>query len=56
MARSLDVKLVKRGRLTVAVPDRRVPTLTHHEVEETLASLRRRGMPATPRPPSRRKR
>jgi hypothetical protein len=56
MAKPLDVKLVKRGPLTVAVPERRVPTLTHDEVAETLASLRCRGMPARPSAPSRRTR
>ncbi len=39
----LDVKLVKRGSLTVAVPRRRVPSLTGEAVARTLDSLRRRG-------------
>jgi AbrB family looped-hinge helix DNA binding protein len=41
----LEVKLVKRGGLTVAVPTRPAPTLTAAQVEETIASLRRRGGP-----------
>jgi AbrB family looped-hinge helix DNA binding protein len=39
----LDVKLRKRGILTVAVPSRPVPPLTQEEVATTIASLRRRG-------------
>jgi AbrB family looped-hinge helix DNA binding protein len=39
----LEVRLVKRGRLTVAVPSRPVPPLTAQEVAATVASLRRRG-------------
>jgi len=39
----LEVRLVKRGKLTVAVPARAVPPLTQAEVAETLAVLRRRG-------------
>jgi AbrB family looped-hinge helix DNA binding protein len=39
----LEVKLRKRGILTVAVPSRPVPSLTQEEVATTIASLRRRG-------------
>jgi len=39
----LDVKLVKPGRLTVAVPMRSVPALTQDEVAATLGAVRRRG-------------
>ena len=39
----LEVKLRKRGILTVAVPTRPVPPLTQEEVATTIASLRRRG-------------
>ena len=39
----LEVKLVKRGSLTVAVPKRRVPNLTGEAVKRTLDRLRRRG-------------
>lgn len=39
----LEVKLVKRGGLTVAVPTRSVPPLTDADVAETLAAVRRRG-------------
>jgi AbrB family looped-hinge helix DNA binding protein len=39
----LEVKLVKRGRLTVAVPRRSVPPLTGEVVRETVDRLRRRG-------------
>ena len=39
----LPVRLVKRGRLTVAVPARPVPPLTPDVVKATLAELRRRG-------------
>jgi hypothetical protein len=47
MRRSIKIKLVKRGRLTVAVPDRRLLPLTPDEVAETLVGLRRRGLPPT---------
>ena len=39
----LDVRLVKRGSLTVAVPRKRVPPLTPESVGQTLDRLRRRG-------------
>ena len=39
----LEVRLVKRGRLTVAVPRRSVPALTEDVVRETVDRLRRRG-------------
>ncbi len=39
----LEVKLVKRGALTVAVPRKRVPPLTGEAVRETLDRVRRRG-------------
>ena len=39
----LEVDIVKRGRLTVAVPRRPVRPLTAEEVADTVASLRRRG-------------
>jgi len=39
----LDVRLVKRGSLTVAVPRRRVSPLTAETVGDTLDRLRRRG-------------
>ncbi len=39
----LDVRIVKRGSLTVAVPRKRVPALTPEAVEQTLDRLRRRG-------------
>jgi AbrB family looped-hinge helix DNA binding protein len=42
-AAPLDVKLVKRGRLTVAVPVRPVPPLSQAEVAATMRALRRRG-------------
>jgi AbrB family looped-hinge helix DNA binding protein len=38
----LDVRLVKRGRLTVAVPRKRLPPLTDETVSKTLDRLRRR--------------
>jgi len=38
----LEVKLVKRGSLVVAVPRRRVPPLTGRAVAETRERLRRR--------------
>jgi AbrB family looped-hinge helix DNA binding protein len=40
----LEVRLVKRGRLTVAVPRKRVPNLTNETVGRTLDRLRRRGI------------
>ena len=40
----LEVRLVKRGRLTVAVPRKRVPPLTEETVRKTLDQLRRRGI------------
>ena len=40
----LEVRLVKRGRLTVAVPRKRVPPLTNGIVGRTLDRLRRRGI------------
>jgi AbrB family looped-hinge helix DNA binding protein len=39
----LEVRLVKRGSLTVAVPRKRVAQLTSAAVGETLDQLRRRG-------------
>ncbi len=39
----LEVKLVKRGSLTVAVPRKPVPHLTEDLVRQTIAGLRRRG-------------
>jgi AbrB family looped-hinge helix DNA binding protein len=39
----LEVRLVKRGSLTVAVPRKRVTPLTPEAVERTLDQLRRRG-------------
>jgi hypothetical protein len=39
----LPVRLAKRGRLTVAIPRKRVPRLTEDLVKRTLDSLRRRG-------------
>jgi AbrB family looped-hinge helix DNA binding protein len=39
----LEVKLVKRGRLTVAVPRESVPPLTGRVAAETLEAIRRRG-------------
>lgn len=39
----LEVKLVKRGSLTVAVPRKRVTPLTTEAVGRTLDRLRRRG-------------
>jgi AbrB family looped-hinge helix DNA binding protein len=39
----LEVRLVKRGRLTVAVPRLPVPALTEDVVRETVDRLRRRG-------------
>jgi AbrB family looped-hinge helix DNA binding protein len=39
----LAVKLVRRGRLTVAVPTPPAPPLTQDEVAATLRALRRRG-------------
>jgi AbrB family looped-hinge helix DNA binding protein len=40
----LEVRLVKRGKLTVAVPRKRVPPLTDEIVGRTLDQLRRRGI------------
>jgi AbrB family looped-hinge helix DNA binding protein len=40
----LDVRLVRRGRLTVAVPRKRVSPLTDATVRGTLDQLRRRGI------------
>jgi AbrB family looped-hinge helix DNA binding protein len=40
----LEVRLVKRGRLTVAVPRRRVLPLTEETVRGTLDRVRRRGI------------
>jgi AbrB family looped-hinge helix DNA binding protein len=37
----LPVKLVRKGRLTVAVPDRGTPVLTTDTVERTRRALRR---------------
>jgi AbrB family looped-hinge helix DNA binding protein len=39
----LEVRLAKRGALTVAVPRRKVPPLSADAVKRTLGSLRRRG-------------
>ncbi|MFN2386477.1 MAG: AbrB/MazE/SpoVT family DNA-binding domain-containing protein [Thermoanaerobaculia bacterium] len=39
----LEVRLVKRGRLTVLEPRKAVAPLTQRQVAETLESLRRRG-------------
>lgn len=39
----LEVRLVKRGSLTVAVPRKRVSPLTTEVVDETLDRIRRRG-------------
>jgi AbrB family looped-hinge helix DNA binding protein len=39
----LEVRLVKRGSLTVAVPRKEVVPLTPDDVERTLDRLRRRG-------------
>ena len=39
----LEVRLVKRGSLTVAVPRKRVPPLTQKIVRQTIDQLRRRG-------------
>lgn len=39
----LEVRLVKRGTLTVAVPRKRVAPLTPEVVGRTLGRLRRRG-------------
>jgi AbrB family looped-hinge helix DNA binding protein len=39
----MDVRLVKRGSLTVAVPRKQVPPLTQETVGRTLDTLRRRG-------------
>jgi AbrB family looped-hinge helix DNA binding protein len=39
----LEVKLVKRGSLTVAVARKRVPPLTGETVRQTLNRVRRRG-------------
>ena len=39
----VDVKLVKRGSLTVAVARKRVPPLTGKVVRQTLDRVRRRG-------------
>lgn len=39
----LDVKLVKKGSLTVALPRASVPPLTRETVVRTVAGLRRRG-------------
>ena len=39
----LEVRLVQRGSLTVAVPRKRVAPLTPEAVERTLDRLRRRG-------------
>jgi AbrB family looped-hinge helix DNA binding protein len=43
---ALEVRLVKRGSLTVAVPRKPVPRLTQRGVAETLATVRRRGSKA----------
>lgn len=40
----LEVRLVKRGRLTVAVPRNRVSPLTGETVSRTLDQVRRRGV------------
>jgi AbrB family looped-hinge helix DNA binding protein len=39
----LEVRLAKRGALTVAVPRKKIPSLSDDAVKRTLASLRRRG-------------
>jgi AbrB family looped-hinge helix DNA binding protein len=39
----LEVRLVKRGSLTVAVPRKRTAPLTADDVDRTLDRLRRRG-------------
>lgn len=39
----LEVRLVRRRGLTVAVPRRKVPPLTEERVAATLARIRRRG-------------
>jgi AbrB family looped-hinge helix DNA binding protein len=39
----LDVKLVKRGRLTVAIPTKPVPPLTAADVAATISVVRKRG-------------
>ena len=39
----LEVKLVKRGSLTIAVPSKRVPPLTEEVVRQTIDKLRHRG-------------
>ena len=39
----LDVRLSKRGALTVAVPRKKVPPLSAEVVRRTLRSVRRRG-------------
>ena len=39
----LEVRLVKRGSLTVAVPRKRTTPLTEDAVDRTLDRLRRRG-------------
>jgi AbrB family looped-hinge helix DNA binding protein len=39
----LEVRLIKRGSLTVAVPRKRITPLTLDEVGQTLDRLRRRG-------------
>jgi AbrB family looped-hinge helix DNA binding protein len=40
----LEVKLVRRGSLTVAVPRKSVPPLTDEVVRQTTDRLRRRGV------------
>ena len=40
---ALEVRLVRRGSLTVAVPRKRVPPLTDDVVRQTTDRLRRRG-------------
>lgn len=40
----LEIRLVKRGRLTVAVPRKRISPLTDEIVGRTLGRLRRRGI------------
>ena len=42
-AAPLEVRLVRRGSLTVAVPRKRITPLTPEVVGRTLARLRRRG-------------
>jgi AbrB family looped-hinge helix DNA binding protein len=39
----LEVRLARKGALTVAVPRRKVPSLSADVVKRTLGSLRRRG-------------